>query len=106
MTTAIKADAEQKQIPLKKAVQIAMRYFKDLYTFSPNAHVMLEEVEQSEDGRYWLITIGFNSERLPVKKTMADLGNIFATPATRDYKTVKIDSATGDVISMKIRSLR
>lgn len=93
-------------IDVKKAVQIAKSYFKDLYPDNAFSHVMLEEVEREEedDALYWLITIGFTNHDAPTKES--PLGTtIFGPKAPRRYKRFKINAETGDVISMKIRAV-
>lgn len=72
----------------KAAAEGAARYFKDL--FGEPFGLALEEAEQSRDGRYWLITLGYNP-------------TIFT--AKRKYKLFTVDAETGKVVSMKIRKL-
>jgi hypothetical protein len=73
---------------------------------------MIEETELSEDGKFWLITIGFNRNIDPREQNLSPLvpGGILSTAeqkATirRDYKIFKVDSSTGEVVSMKIYKL-
>lgn len=91
-------------IDVKEATQTALSYFEDIYEDEPFSNVLLEEVERSEedDRSYWLITIGFRNER---KK--GDSSPPFSpfTSVPRRYKRFKIDAETGDVVSMKIRSV-
>ena len=60
--------------------------------------MLVEEVESSvDDGRpVWLVTL---SVERPLSPIGAALGR------TRDYKTVKVDAETGNILSMKIREL-
>ncbi|NEP82228.1 MAG: hypothetical protein F6K39_31245 [Okeania sp. SIO3B3] len=58
----------------------------------------LEEVELSEDRKYWLITLGFIT-------TTAGEEESFFLKKERDYKVFKIHAETGEVESMKIREL-
>ena len=60
------------------------------------SNVQLEEVELTEDGRYWLITLSY-----PVPRELASLNFNFK----RKYKVFTIDALTGEVKSMKIRKV-
>lgn len=91
-------------IDVKKATEIALSYFEDLYGEEPFSNVLLEEVErEEEDGTpYWLITIGFTEQK--ERKPSSPLSSL--TPGRRRrYKRFKIDAETGEVVSMKIRSV-
>jgi hypothetical protein len=80
-------------INVKEAVKKAAEYFTDLY-HDEFCNVLLEEVELT-DG-YWLITLGY--DRPPVLPQFAEKG-------PRAFKVFKVDSETGEVISMKIREV-
>ena len=88
-------------IDVKEATQQALSYFEELYGEDAFSNVLLEEVERTEeDGTpYWLITIGFTE----VGQKEGVLGGSFSR--SRRYKRFKIDSETGEVVSMKIRSV-
>ncbi len=89
-------------IEVKKAVSTAVDKIKEVYGQEPE-NLLLEEIEQSEDARYWLITLGFTAP--PPMNPKNDLQKIsFALrPPVRVYKVFKIDSASGNFVSMKIR---
>jgi len=59
----------------------------------------LEEVERSEDGKYWLITVGFTIPGQG-RATTALFG---ADKPERAFKVITVDANTGDALSMKIR---
>ena len=59
---------------------------------------MLEEIEESEDGKYWLVTVGYDVEK-PSKMAM------FGPEVTRDYKRLTVNNRTGEVLSVKIRKV-
>lgn len=90
-------------VDVKKAVKIANDAIKDLY--SDKIQTDLEEVEISDDEKYWLITLGFDT---PKEKTVM-LSRLIEETAkgkrryVRKYKIFKIDSDNGKVLSMKIR---
>lgn len=85
-------------ITLKEAAATAMRFVVDAFSGS---EPRLEEVEPSDDGRYWYITVSIF--RGPVTSSFADA--LGGRSEYRDYKTVTIDAETGTVKSVKIRQL-
>lgn len=88
-------------VPLdaKKAVEIAFAYFRELFgakLAKPN--LMLEELEETEDGKHWLVTLGYDvASRRKVE-------NVFGGPL-REYKTFTIDARSGRVTAAKIRNV-
>lgn len=94
------------KIDARGAVMAAKKYFDDLQELIGNTlqDILLEELELSEDKKFWLITLGFNR---PVHKTKNPLiPEIMPSPEyKREYKLFKIDSETGEVQSMKIREV-
>lgn len=91
-----KAEASEKErISVEKAAQAARLYFSRLFPTVRN--FSLEEVELSDDGKYWMITLGYTT-------TTADERETWTLPKTK-FKVFKVDAMTGNVLSMKIRSL-
>jgi hypothetical protein len=93
-------------IDAKKAAQLAIEYFHELFTSSTISNIALEELEFSEGENCWLITLGFDETcrsndpsqtRIPVVLRLQKI--------VRKYKIFKVNAKTGKVISMKIRSL-
>ena len=82
-------------LDVKEAAQRASAYFAGLYSAETLSDVQLEEVELSEDGRYWLITLSY-----PERNELPGLLKF-----KRKYKVFKIDGDTGEVKSMKIRKV-
>jgi hypothetical protein len=97
------------KIDVRGAVTSATNYFQSLQDMiSPQLQdLRLEEVELSEDKKYWLITLGFERPVVQPKNSLNSL--LEASPPAykyeREYKLFKIDSETGEVQSMKIRDL-
>jgi hypothetical protein len=83
-------------IDVKTAVQAAARYAREMYGDSDDLALLVEEVEPSADERYWLITLSLAERSNP----LLALG-----PRGRSYKIFEVDAETGDVRSMKIRSV-
>jgi hypothetical protein len=94
------------KIDARGAVITAKKYFEDLQELIGNTFqdTLLEELELSEDKKFWLITLGFNR---PVPRTKNPLlPEITSSPEyKREYKLFKVDSETGEVKSMKIREV-
>ena len=83
-------------LDVKEAARKASEYFAGLYSDQKIPNVQLEEVEISDDGGYWLITLSY-----PVATELAALNFNFK----RKYKVFTIDAKTGEVKSMKIRKV-
>jgi len=86
-------------LDVKEAAQRASEYFAGLYAAQGVSNVQLEEVELTDDGQYWLITLSYPM----VPPDQAPLNFIFSS--NRKYKVFKIDAKTGEVKSMKIRNV-
>ena len=86
-------------LDVKEAAQRASEYFAGLYAKEHVSDLQLEEVELTDDGTYWLITLSF-----PVGNPMLELFGK-AGAGNRKYKLFKIDAKTGEVKSMKIRNV-
>jgi len=78
-------------IDVKIATNQAINYLKDIY--KEGKSIRLEEVELSEDGKFWFITLSFVFEDV-----------LFASPQ-RVYKLLKVSSEDGQVMAMKIRKI-
>lgn len=96
LAKAVRAAKEKSKIDVKRAVAIAADYFSELFPQAAKANMMLEEIEESTDGRYWMVTLGYDVTS--PRRLAFDLG------VSRSYKTIRIDSFTGKVLSVKIRS--
>jgi hypothetical protein len=83
-------------LDVKKAVELARGYLLDVLQISAS-EVLLEEVEFSENQRYWLITLSYPGPVIsPVQ---------LFTGQNRTYKVVKLHADTGVLVSIKIRTL-
>ena len=92
-------------IEVKQAVEIAARYMAELLKGSD---VTLEEVELSDDDRFWYITLSAliptqaqPSGRLGINTSPA--AELFGPANQRVYKVLAVNAETGSVRSMKIR---
>ncbi len=85
-------------IDVKTAVRIATSYFDQLIQ-RPYSDLAIEEVERTDDDRYWLVTVGYTV-------TPAGLTSFAALQKEfREYKIVKVDAQNGQAVSMKVRKL-
>lgn len=108
------------RINLRQAVQSVKNYineFNDILGNNLN-DLRIEETELSEDEKFWLITIGFNRE-IGNKKEKEYVNNPLSSKEItnslpkiksfnleeRVYKIFKVDSSTGEVVSMKMYKL-
>ena len=94
------------KIDVKQAVRTATAFVRDIYAeqVQPVNNLRLEEVELSDDGRLWLVTLGFDRPIEQATGAYADISAALAFPQTvRDYKIIKVDADTGNVQSMIIR---
>lgn len=83
-------------IDVKQAFEAAKTFYGTLYP-DRTGGVRLEEVEQSEDGGTWFITLGYEP------KTVREILQA-GRPLKTEYKIFAIDATTGKVRSMKIRN--
>lgn len=94
-------------IDVKAAVTAAFEYLNFLQDKISNElqDVRLEEVELSEDKKYWLITLGYD---VPIRNQTAIekiMMTSYSPSLKREYKLFKINSETSQVEAMKIRQV-
>ncbi|HEX7314505.1 MAG TPA: hypothetical protein VF297_11320 [Pyrinomonadaceae bacterium] len=88
-------------VDVQQAAATATDYLINLYPQLTLLDVQLEEVELTEDEKYWLITLSY-----PLLKVSAPSTSLAGfMPFKKDYKVFKIESDAGRVRSMKIRKL-
>lgn len=86
-------------IPVKIAVTEAVRFFEDMF---PNAKdIRLEEVELSDEGPWWDVTLSYAA---PPTSTSYALASVIGQPE-RVYKIIRLDREDATVRSMKIRKV-
>lgn len=92
-------------VDVKSAITAARDYIKEIQGLldNPLENLRLEEVERTEDDKYWLITLGYDDPE-GLKHIPA-----FLTPETklssREYKLFRINSESGQVEATKIRKV-
>lgn len=93
-------------IDVKQAVQAAIDSARTFYDKQQFVDLALEEVELSEDERFWLITLGFIMPDLTPVETNTIVSLLQARQKyERKYKVFKVNTDTGHVVSMKIRQI-
>ena len=78
---------EKKMLTAKEAVEVAAKYLAELRSV-PIYDISVEEIELTDDRKCWLVTLGHPRS--------------FAG-TTKDYKVIKVDAETAEVLSMKMR---
>ncbi len=98
------------RIDVKKAAAAAVRYLNDIRSLIGNIkNIRLEEIEFAEAQGVWLVTLGYDAPCQPsgldrfLKGGSVPVGDI--TAYERTYKIFPVDAETGEVQSMKIRSV-
>lgn len=83
---------------VREAVGTARAFVKELYAQEPIGEIGIEEIEYDDDDlpKSWFVTIGFIR--------LWDRAAPDARPE-REYKTIRITDASGEVIEVKNRSL-
>ena len=81
------SDGKKTKIIAKEAAQIATRYLAEMKNL-PVVDISLEEIELTDDRKSWLVTLGHPRSYLGT---------------TKDFKIIKVDAETGEVLSMKMR---
>jgi hypothetical protein len=101
MEPPIPVTAASGYLDVKQAVRAAFSAFSEFFPSLKDANVLLEEVEESEDGKCWQITIGYDA-----KHKLSGVHAMFGPQDYRVYKSFKIDKTTGKILHMKIRSVK
>ena len=97
----------QTRIDVREAIRIAQDYINNVYAYQL-PHLLLEEVEESEDGEYWYITFGFDTDRIVDTDTMTATASLLLNVRPkffRAYKLITVRASDGKVMSMKIREI-
>jgi hypothetical protein len=95
-------------IDVKEAVKIANDTLVTLFPSEKLADLELEEVEISDDEKYWFITLGFSVPEVKSGKTNSPLSRMLTEREkehSRKYKIFRISAETGKVQAMKIREV-
>jgi len=94
-------------INVKEAAKAATDFITSLYNTHELINLSLEEVELSDNGEFWYITLGYTRplKVLPPRNTASALQGYLNQPTTEQvYKVITVRSHDGEVTSMKIRA--
>ncbi len=83
---------DSKQDSRKEAIKASVNYLKEVLDLKEPLNIKLEEIDQTEDNKFWLITLSYDD---------ITLENIFEDN-TRTYKIFKINKIANEVHSMKL----
>ncbi len=90
-------------IDVKDAVQRAMQYLEEMYDTRSFRDVLLEEVDRSEDDRFWNVTIGFTRPQEPTSAGPMAILVGQQEEFRREYRVFQIDAEKGALHSMRSR---
>ena len=93
-------------VELREAVGNATSYLSAVMDGKAR-DIRLEEIELSADEQRWLVTLSalFPTPDFPAGPLGPGLEHLLRAAEQREYKTFTIDSGSGTVRSMKIRTL-
>jgi len=89
--------ASDPKVTAKQAAQAAVKYLNDVCTPPAIENVLLEEIELSDDARFWQVTLSF--KQYPSTSAMSEIWDT----AEKKLRVFKVDARSGKVVSMKIR---
>ncbi len=94
------------KIDIHRAVKSAFTFFAKSFAHEKTNNLQLEEVELSEDGRFWLITLGYDDPAAAIKPSLSDMiiqNKALRPRPLRKYKIVRVDAENGKAVAVKIR---
>ena len=72
------------EIDVKEAVRLAKEFAKGIYASEKISQLGLEAVERTEDGKYWLVTLGFSRPWTAPRSTREATTILYAEPTLRN----------------------
>ncbi len=88
------------QVTVKEAANKAVEFLQGIQPGNSLNNLAVEEVFQSDDGQFWIITLGHDP--VGVSPTMAFIAG---SRRPRDYKQIEVNVQSGEVTKMEIRQL-
>jgi len=89
-------------IDFKTAVKKALDFLAGVYADEDLRDVRLEEIELSEDDKFWNITLSYR-RYAPPASSVSGATELIAGAPPREYKVIAVRLWNGEVRSMKIR---
>jgi hypothetical protein len=101
------ATIQEPKVDIHKAVKSAFNFFSKSFAHETTSNLQLEEVELSEDGHFWLITLGYDDPAVTGRTSLSTLimndSPMLKPRPLRKYKVVRVDAETGKAVAVKIR---
>lgn len=93
------------EIDVKEAVRLAKEFAARIYEAEKISRLGLEAVERTDDGKYWLVTLGFSRPWSYPKAqgSFSPLDEVLPRPERqpeREYKVFRVDANTGAVLGI------
>lgn len=101
-------ETETSPIPIKRAVDAALAYVREVYGGEKTPGLRVEELVLSEDGKAWDVTVGWTETEVRTLQSPLGLAAMTSSEIVklpRVYKRITIDARTGEVRSMRIRKV-
>jgi hypothetical protein len=105
-------EAVVSEIDVNQAVQLAKEFAKGIYESEKISQLGLEAVERTEDGKHWLVTLGFSRpwttprsilRQDPLRSPFEQAFNESRKPMVeREYKVFRVDAQSGEVVGMEM----
>lgn len=97
-------------IDVKTAVLAAREFAKNLLETEEVQGLGLEAVERTEDGKWWLVTLGFyrppaptvSRKRSGYSSSLEDILPPQERELKREYKVFKVDAISGEILGMQL----
>lgn len=90
-------------IEVNDAIAAAHNFITDIYEKTEQTQLLdlqLEEVQRSEDDKFWLITFGFVRKKNPIN----ELQKVIGTTNERVYKLIKVNAESGQPLAMQMKN--
>jgi hypothetical protein len=99
------------EIDVMQAVRLAKDFARGIYENEKISRLGLEAVERTEDGKHWLITLGFLRPWSHQRFRKRDDFNALLEPKksrnlalNREYKIFRLDAQSGEIVSVEMFS--
>lgn len=90
----------------RKAVESAEGFLRNVYLNQELSGLRIEEIEKTEDGKHWLVTLSFLTKAESDTSSLPPpVAAMFESNRDRVYKLLRV-AADGDVRSMRIGPLQ
>lgn len=107
------ADGASPTLPPKEAIALGMKYFRELMEGQPTPRILLEGLDLDEDHGNWVVTFGFDSERIRpdnlspaqiMREAMDIAAEYLRKPVVeilREFRSVHLSSSDGKFVKLE-----